>query len=441
VLGVSLWAQIGGGGIPIPSIGHKKKNQSSSTSPAQQTIAADGLVVTNDGKALIVATEDGRTLTLKLNPETKFTRKAGSIQGSAVVPRATVHVEASVDDEGYLTGLTVDVTKDAPANVPGARAGVPGAARSQDDESDSVRPTILNSPVDAPDRPVLRHGIPKKPTSADDDTPEVATASAPAKQVSAPAPEPVKESGEFTITGDAPPPKASSANSGLIGKSKTWAESFMVGLPNFVCQQFTTRYVEVSKSAGWQPQDVLTATVVYDDGKESYRDITIGGHKTSKSMRELGGSTSTGEFASTLRSLFADYSQTDFKLYQSTTIGQTAATIYDFKVALKNSDWTITIGGQSLRPAYTGSIWIDRSTAAVRRIEMEAKNIPQDFPFDTVQWAVDYDYVNLGESKFLLPVHAENLGCQRGSSFCSKNTIDFRNYHRYSGESTITFGQ
>jgi hypothetical protein len=94
-----------------------------------------------------------------------------------------------------------------------------------------------------------------------------------------------------------------------------------------------------------------------------------------------------------------------------------------------------------LRPSYTGSIWIDRSTAAVRRIEMEAKNIPQDFPFDTIQWAVDYDYVNLGEAKFLLPVHAENLGCQRGTSFCSKNTIDFRNYHRYAGESTITFGK
>jgi hypothetical protein len=36
-------------------------------------------------------------------------------------------------------------------------------------------------------------------------------------------------------------------------------------------------------------------------------------------------------------------------------------------------------------------------------------------------------------------VHAENLGCQRGSSICTKNSIDFRDYHKYSGESTITF--
>jgi hypothetical protein len=40
---------------------------------------------------------------------------------------------------------------------------------------------------------------------------------------------------------------------------------------------------------------------------------------------------------------------------------------------------------------------------------------------------------------FLLPVHAENLGCQRGTPICTKNTVDFRDYHKYSGESTITF--
>jgi len=34
----------------------------------------------------------------------------------------------------------------------------------------------------------------------------------------------------------------------------------------------------------------------------------------------------------------------------------------------------------------------------------------------------------------------EILSCERGSNQCSRNVIDFRNYHKYSGESTITFG-
>ncbi len=45
----------------------------------------------------------------------------------------------------------------------------------------------------------------------------------------------------------------------------------------------------------------------------------------------------------------------------------------------------------------------------------------------------------LGPSKFLLPVHADNLACQRGRTICTKNTTDFRDYHKYSGESTIIF--
>ncbi len=42
--------------------------------------------------------------------------------------------------------------------------------------------------------------------------------------------------------------------------------------------------------------------------------------------------------------------------------------------------------------------------------------------------------------QYLLPVHAETLSCQRGTPYCSRNTIDFRNYKKYTGESTITFG-
>jgi hypothetical protein len=36
-------------------------------------------------------------------------------------------------------------------------------------------------------------------------------------------------------------------------------------------------------------------------------------------------------------------------------------------------------------------------------------------------------------------VKAEVLSCQRGTNTCQRNTIEFRNYHKYSGESTITF--
>jgi hypothetical protein len=51
-----------------------------------------------------------------------------------------------------------------------------GDQQAQVEPEDRVRPTILNNPVDAPDRPVLRRGIPKRSDSSDDaDTTQVAS--------------------------------------------------------------------------------------------------------------------------------------------------------------------------------------------------------------------------------------------------------------------------
>ena len=89
------------------------------------------------------------------------------------------------------------------------------------------------------------------------------------------------------------------------------------------------------------------------------------------------------------------------------------------------------VDSQTLVPAYEGSVWVDPSTARVLRIEMQARNIPSEFPMDTIEAAVDYSYVSIGGKSFLLPVHAESLGCPRGTGDCSHNIIDFRNYHEF----------
>ncbi len=103
----------------------------------------------------------------------------------------------------------------------------------------------------------------------------------------------------------------------------------------------------------------------------------------------------------------------------------------------ENSHWRVQAGSQTLTPAYGGSVWIDPKTARALRIEMQARNVPSDFPMDAIESAVDYSYVTIGGMSFLLPVHAESLGCQRGSNACSHNVIDFRNYHEFKTEIKI----
>ena len=66
--------------------------------------------------------------------------------------------------------------------------------------------------------------------------------------------------------------------------------------------------------------------------------------------------------------------------------------------------------------------------------------MPKLFPFDTVETVTDYEFISLAAgAKYLLPVDAEVLSCVRGTSMCSRNRIEFRNYRKFGAESSITF--
>jgi hypothetical protein len=449
-----------GGGLSLP---HKsKKGKAAAKKDAVPNFNVDGRVISSTAAKLEIFTDDGRRIKLTVDQDTKFTQDGGAITFEKAAENQFVHVEAFEDQEWFLTAATVDLRKDPLNKQPAAAETRPTLSKiPSGDSTSTAAPVSATEPAaaspaqsnadtlgpepDVPGRPKLHHG---KPTTQDSDDDAVA-ATAPAKSPSTTsiaskskaAPDGPKDGSiDFTIGDEKKEvaPKPSSYND-LIERTRAWSEAFSQGLPNFVCEQVTTRYMEPSRSEGFQPQDVVSAKVIYEDGKEDYREITVGGRRTNKSMMELGGSTSTGEFASTLRNLFSSYVNPEFKFQESSNVGRTPVAIYNLKVVLRHSDWSINMGSQELRPAYSGSVWIDKTSAEVRRIEIQGDNIPNNFPADTVAMTVDYEPVSLGTSKFLLPVHSENLSCFRGTSICSKNTIDFRDYHKYSGESTVEF--
>jgi hypothetical protein len=183
----------------------------------------------------------------------------------------------------------------------------------------------------------------------------------------------------------------------------------------------------------------VSAEVVYENHKEQYRNLQINGKPVKKAMEELSGAWSTGEFGTVLVDLFAPWTAADFRYRRQAKSGGRDAYMFDFEVEQENSHWHVQVASQSVLPAYRGSVWIDKETSQVLRVESEAIRIPKDFPMDKIESATDYQYVRIAEKQYLLPVHAEVLSCQRGTDNCSRNAIDFRNYHKYSGEATITF--
>jgi hypothetical protein len=409
--GTPVWAQIGYPGQYPGYPGQGRGNDGPprlSRNPKQDAPAASdkltrtsGIIRKIDDTSVVIEASDGRVLDCKRSAQTRFYKDSHEIQASDLHPGDRVSVEASQDDRGYFYARNVYFEKAAAA-----------APSQQADPGGNEPATVVR---DKPDLhpPELRRGRPANEGSASDD--EDTAASAPPR------------------TPAAAPPNADPT----IEKARAAAVSFSQKLPNYICREFMTRYVSQSQPASWKAQDVVSTDVVYEDGAEKYGNVQIDGKPVHKQLDQLNGSWSTGEFGTVLRDLFATGAEFHFSRYSNA--GGFDARVYDFDVARANSHWQISVASQSILPAYHGSVWIDPQTGHVLRIEMQAKALPGEFPLDTVESAIDYAYVRIGEGEFLLPSHAESLACRRGTSDCSRNTIDFRNYRKYEAKSQITF--
>jgi hypothetical protein len=226
----------------------------------------------------------------------------------------------------------------------------------------------------------------------------------------------------------------------VIDDARYAAYSYSETLPNYVVKQYTTRYATAVARGGrtsWQALDNVTADVIEENGTEKYKNILVNG-KPPRDDVEKTGSWSRGEFSSLLLDVLSPLTNADFHGKRATTIVNRAAFRYDFSVEQPNSHWHVESEGQSYLPAYTGAIWIDKDNYRVLRIELAAQNMPRTFPLDQVESAVDYDYVLIGEGKYLLPVHSEALSCGRGVG-CTRNVIEFRNYKKFTADTSITF--
>jgi hypothetical protein len=299
-----------------------------------------------------------------------------------------------------------------------------------------------------PDRPVLRRGAPaRRATSDDADTEKpvqmAKNGSAPAPSRTA-APSAPSKNDEPEIHTD---PEAAAqvhyvegTGDEFIQKAREAAFDFDQKLPNFVCQQQVTRYQSETRKPDWHAMDVLSYDLVYEDGKEDYKNPKINGKVVKAGADKDSGSWSSGEFGTLLKDVFHPTTAADFRAKGQETINHRTAKIYSFAVDKDHSHWRIQGGTQWILPAYKGTIWIDKETYRALRIEMQAVNMPAAFVLDHTESAADYDFVMIKDQKVLLPTHAEVLSCERGSFLCSRNAIDFRNYHAYAGESSITFG-
>jgi hypothetical protein len=464
------------------------KNSSASTGVTTTTI---GMVRRAAPNQIVIEPDDHRIIWYRVTTSTKFMKNNKEVDASAFALGDRVTLDSTADDEDMFTAVEMRFDKEgtredrahaaetwdlpilaggpagkgsAPQRDPGDDRPILRRANSGDDppkdapkeaapkqvaggakaepantqqEPEDNRPSTTMRPADPPKDPddpgppSLRRGVPATRQMADLPPPRFEPApEAPAK---APPGEAPRQAANAPATIQNKPVDT------VIEKAREAAANYMASLPNYFCQQMTARYQSDHPKTGWDALDVVTADVMYEDGKESYKNVKLGS-KSVKSIEDIGGTRSTGEFSTILEDILSPATDANFRKSGSDTLHGRAAWMYKYEVPRERSHWRVEAPSQLYYPAHLGTIWIDKETSRVLRIEQGSVNMPKLFPFDTVETVTDYEFISLAAGlKYLLPADAEVLSCIRGTSMCSRNRLEFRNYRKFGAESSITF--
>jgi hypothetical protein len=249
---------------------------------------------------------------------------------------------------------------------------------------------------------------------------------------------------------DDPIPIPSSVEQGkILDEVREYVMNYDSGLPDFICLEVETRRAaakpgtlrggRAGSDPSFQTQDVITSKLTYFKHKEEKTPILNGSKPINTSYDNLGGSTSTGDFAIMLRTVFEPGTQARFEWSRWTTLRRRLTMVFSFHVSQERSQWSIEDRDVKRRiiPAYSGEIFVDNENRTVTRLVQKAEDIPVDFPIRRAESLLDYDYADVGGFKFLLPSRGEVQ--MDGTQYLSDNINEYRFYRKYEVGSSISF--
>jgi VWFA-related protein len=221
----------------------------------------------------------------------------------------------------------------------------------------------------------------------------------------------------------------------LIEDARSRAVSYMDSLPNFMCVEVTNRSIDTSGAGNWKHRDTIAELLRYRDKAETHTMLELNGQASSADrdalLKEKGSTLSGGELGGVLKAVFAPSAKAEFHWKETDALGSGTVQVFDYEVAKLNSMFSVVgSNNQQIMVGFRGQVFVDTATHSVRRISLQAEDIPKGFPTQATVMGVDYDYVSINGQDFLMPVSAE-LRVRQSHRQAVLNTIEFRDYKKY----------
>ncbi len=243
------------------------------------------------------------------------------------------------------------------------------------------------------------------------------------------------------VTAIAPPipPPSAAEQAAILAEVRQNALDYTSGLPDYICTQRTRRYVDPGRG-GWRIADVIQEQLSYVDHHENYKVTLVNNLPVSNvSHEQLGGTTSSGEFATMLYQIFKPETQTRFEWGHWATLRDRRTYTYEFTVLQRNSEYTVhdEPSGRTGVFGYHGLVYADTETKRVMRIKMTLDGL-ENFPIKEVSLDLNYDFTEISGNEFVLPLRAE-ISSRYEDGYQSRNDIEFRLYQKFTSDASISF--
>jgi hypothetical protein len=368
----------------------------------------EGVLARSDGQTLSIELADERVMRFQLNQRTRYVPDGQPGSLSAFRITDVVSVEAVEESKGHFLARTVRfVRKPSPAE----QADVFQSPEMNYRPEDNV---IGNAPVDT-----------------GQDSRKLSLVAKPAAIL-----EPA---------GDKPAPGTAGDN--LIPTIRGRVNEAFGRLPNFRARLVTSMFHSTTKKVKWVPNGVIAAEVAYEGNQESYSEILVDGKHPasapaigdSEYMRSFNNAWSEGDFESIAHCVFAGLEDSDFHKAGTEHSDNGDLVVYEFAGNRASTCVAVRSESQVAYPSYRGSLTVKPQTEEVVHLELEATDVPKGFPLDRAERSVDFAMVQIGTEKYLMPATGYWFGCYRNSYACFLNRVDFREYRRFSSDSTVRF--
>jgi hypothetical protein len=223
---------------------------------------------------------------------------------------------------------------------------------------------------------------------------------------------------------------------------RVYALGYAGSLPDFLCAQSVKRYEDRGPKGHWRLLDTLVLQLGYSEQREDYKLVSVNDHPAKESYAAMKGAVTQGEFGSMMYAVFHPASHARVTWDHWTKLHGRPVQVYAFAISRINSAYELAFGEGQMRESTmagaAGEIYVNPENNTVVKLTRRATEVSPNFPITAASTVLTYEHADVGGRQYLLPVHA--VARMETLYMRMRNEVDFTGYRKFSGESTISFG-